>query len=245
DTFDYIYSIHDQKFRGFVARPKKITDHIPAVIVAHDWSGRNQFACEQAQLLAKMGYIGFALDMYGNGVIGANNAEKNNLMQPLLNNRSLLRTYIQAAFNAVASLSGVNRAKIAVIGYCFGGLCALDLARSGVDLLATVSFHGLLNRPLGLPETPILSKVLVLHGYDDPSVKPDAVHAFCQEMTRTQVDWQMHMYGHTKHAFTNPVACDHSLGLVYSPIAAKRAWKAMVSFLQESFEEYEVGVNDV
>ena len=157
------------------------------------------------------------------------------LMQPLANDRRLVRTRIRAAFDAVIAMPEVDSSRVAAIGFCFGGLCVLDLARSGAPVKGVVSFHGLLNKPTDLNEHPISSKVLVLHGYEDPMVKSEQVSAFCQEMTEAGVDWQVHTYGHTKHAFTNPLANDAKLGLAYNEVAAHRSWTAMANFLKEVF----------
>jgi dienelactone hydrolase len=206
----------------------------PIVIVAHDWSGRNEFACEKARALANLGYAGFALDMYGKGKIGKTKEEKVALMQPLADNRRLLQQRIQAAFNTVSQLTNVNTQKIAAIGFCFGGLCVLDLARSGTKLAGVISFHGL----LGAPDTPsesIHAKILTLHGYDDPMVTPEHVMSFADEMTTAKVDWQIQMYGNTMHAFTNPEANDPEFGTVYNKTTANRAWQSMELFLKELF----------
>jgi len=133
------------------------------------------------------------------------------------------------------AMDEVDSSRIAVIGFCFGGLCALDLARSGANILGVVSFHGLLNKPSEHNRHKIKAKVLALHGYDDPMVTPKHVNDFCKEMTDAGVDWQMHMYGHTQHAFTNPQAHDKTLGTIYNAQAEHRSLQAMSNFLQELF----------
>lgn len=232
-TSNYLYHHGEQELHGFLAYDDSHDRPRPAVIVVHDWSGRNDFACEKAEMLAGMGYLGFALDMYGNGRIGASTHEKTGLMEPLINDRRLLRDRIQAAFDAVVAMSEVDNSRIAVIGFCFGGLCALDLARSGAEVRAVVSFHGLLNKPKLLSNKEIQAKILVLHGYDDPMVTPADVNDFCEEMTTAKVDWQVHIYGHTQHAFTNPHAHDTQLGTIYNAKAERRALAAMTNFLHE------------
>lgn len=232
-TSNYLYHHGEQELHGFLAYDDSHDNPRPAVLVVHDWSGRNDFACEKATMLAELGYLGFALDMYGQGRIGESTQEKTGLMEPLINDRQLLANRIRAAYDAVVAMPEVDYKRIAVIGFCFGGLCALDLARSGADLKAVVSFHGLLNKPKDIPNQPISAKILALHGYDDPMVKPDAVSVFCQEMTEAEVDWQVHIYGNTQHAFTNPQAHDMQLGTVYNQTAEKRAFQAMTNFLEE------------
>lgn len=205
----------------------------PAVLIVHDWSGRNAFACQKAEMLASLGYVGFAVDMYGDGEIGETVEQKTGLMQSVMHDRGFLRARILAALNAVSSLEQVDPHRIAVIGFCFGGLCALDLARSGANIRGTVSFHGLLNKAEDLTNQPIKSKILVLHGYDDPMTKPEQINEFCHEMTDAGVDWQVHMYGQIQHAFTNPQANEASLGLLYNQTAEHRSLQAMTNFLQE------------
>lgn len=234
---DYVYHHNDEALHGFLAYNEQDKKARPAVLVAHDWSGRNDFAREKAKMLADLGYVGFALDMYGSGRTGETTEEKKALMNPLATDRQFLRERILAGFEAIKMIPQVNPQKIAAIGFCFGGLCVLDLARSGADIKGVVSFHGLLDKPDTLKSEKITAKVLVLHGYDDPMVRPDQVNEFCEEMTEAQVDWQVHQYGHAKHAFANPQAHDHQLGTVYNPLAEKRSLQSMKNFLQEIFME--------
>lgn len=225
-----------QALRSFLAYDDTSHQARPLVMVMPDWSGRNAFACEKAKMLASLGYIGLALDLYGDGQVGETNQEKTILMAPLIENRAFLRERLMVHFEQTQHLPYVDLNQIGAMGFCFGGLCALDLARSGALLKGVVSFHGLLNAPIGLPKHAIQAKVLALHGYDDPMVRPDAVQSFCEEMTAAGVDWQVHMYGHTKHAFTNPLAHDEALGTVYNHCAESRALTAMENFWQEIFD---------
>ena len=207
----------------------------PAVLVAPDWSGKNDFACQKAEQLAELGYIGFALDMYGKGKLGETKEEKIALMSPFMEDRALLRQRMLAALDAVNKLENINPSRIGAIGFCFGGLCVLDLARSGADVRGVVSFHGLLGAPSNLPDKKIQAKILALHGYDDPMVPPEQVAEFQKEMTKTKVDWQIHIYGNTMHAFMNQKANDPGFGTVYNPLTEKRAWLAMKDFFAEIF----------
>lgn len=218
---------------GYLAEDKNKKGKKPAVIVAHDWSGRNEFAERKAELLAEWGYIGFAIDMYGIGKLGKTTEEKMGLMKPLKDDRAALRERILSGFNALKTVPDVDLNRIAAIGFCFGGLCVLDLARSGADLKGIVSFHGLLDKPRDLASKEILAKVLVLHGHDDPSVPPEQVLAFEKEMTNASVDWQVHVYGGVVHGFTNPHANDKASGIVFNPLAEKRSMLAMKNFLEE------------
>jgi dienelactone hydrolase len=208
----------------------------PAVLVAHDWSGRREFACKAAERVADMGYVGFALDMYGKGIFGADgDVEKNGaLMSPFAKDRALLRRRIGAALNTVQQLPQVDGTKIAAMGYCFGGMCVLELARSGADVRGVVSIHGIF-APGNVANEKITAKVLCLHGHDDPMVPPEQVIAFETEMTQAGVDWQIHIYGGTMHAFTNPKANNPDFGTVYKEAAANRAYQSIANFLREIF----------
>lgn len=223
----------DKSLHGFIAYNDEDTQQRPAILIAHDWTGRNEFACLKAEKLASLGYVGFAVDMYGNAQLGKDNDEKSSLMKPLIEDRTLLSTRINAAYDAVKKLPQVDSNKIFVMGYCFGGLCALDLARSGAKLLGAISFHGLLTAPENNSEN-ILAKILVLHGYDDPMVPLSQVETFANEMNSKSVDWQIHMYGNTMHAFTNPLANDPKFGTVYDKQADQRSWQALCQFLNEN-----------
>lgn len=232
---NHVYNDKQQELHGFLAYDEKIDTPRPTVLIAHDWSGRNDFACIKAQELAQMGYVGFALDMFGKAHVAVELEDKQALIEPLLADRALLQQRITAALTETRSLPQVDPNRIAVIGFCFGGLCALDLARSGAKIQGVVSFHGLLNKPEIPLAKEIEAKILVLHGYDDPMVKPEEVQSFCQEMTKAKADWQVHMYGQVQHGFTNPLAHDSKLGIEYNQIAAQRAWLSMMNFLREIF----------
>lgn len=231
---EYIeYNDNDVVLEGYYVYDDQIKEKKPAVLVAHDWSGKNDFARQKAEKLAQLGYVGFALDMYGKGKAGNTNEEKTALMQPLMKDRAKLQQRIVSAYTAIKKLDRVDSQSIGAIGFCFGGLCVLDLARSGVDVKAVVSFHGLLTAPENIPAHNIKAHVLVLHGFNDPMVTPEHVTAFGNEMTQAKVDWQVHMYGNAMHGFTNPEANDPQFGTVYDKKADSRSWQAMVSFLKE------------
>lgn len=231
------YHDEDVKLEGFYTYPDEIKGKQPAVLVCHDWSGRNQFACQKAEKLAELGYVGFALDMYGNGKIANTKDEKMSLIKPFMENREKLQKRILTAFEAVKSLEQVDSNKIGAIGFCFGGLCVLDLARRGVDIKGVVSFHGLLQPPENNAEQSIKAKILVLHGFDDPMATHDHIIKFGDEMTKAKADWEMDIYGNTMHAFTNPEANDPGFGTVYNKTADAHSWIRMKEFFKEVFKE--------
>ena len=218
---------------GYLAYPDQHQLPLPCVMVAHDWRGRGEAACGKARQLASMGYAGFAIDMYGDAKLGNDNDQRRALMTPLLQNRKLLADRMLVIFKTLCSLPQVNAEKIAAIGYCFGGLCVLDLARAGASIKGVVSLHGILSEPPIASVGTIKAKILVLHGYDDPLVPPEQVTQFASEMTLKKVDWQVHMYGLTAHSFTNPDANDASMGLHYNEAADKRSWTTTALFLND------------
>jgi dienelactone hydrolase len=223
----------DVLLEAFFAFDDSLSDRRPAILINHTWAGRDDFVAEKAKKIAAIGYVGFAVDMYGKGVSGSSAEENAKLMQPFMNNREMLQKRMQAALYAVKLMPWVDDSKIAAIGFCFGGLCSLDLARTGADLKGVVSFHGLLGAPGNTGGNAIKAKVLALHGHDDPMVPVEQVVAFEQEMTEAGADWQLHTFGNTLHAFTNPVANNPDFGAAYQPDADRRSWLAMENFLTE------------
>jgi dienelactone hydrolase len=156
-------------------------------------------------------------------------------MTRLRSDRSALRDRLLAVLEVTRQQPGVAADRIAAIGFCFGGQCVLDLARSGADLAGVASFHGLFDPP-GLPPQPIGAKVVAYHGWDDPMVPPDAVVALARELTEAGADWQIHAYGHVAHGFTNPAATQIGVpGVEYDERAARRSWTALNDFLDELF----------
>lgn len=233
-TREVEYTHRDVVFEGIVAVDNATEKQRPVVLVSHAWGGRDDFSVQKARQLAKMGYVGFALDLYGKGVKGSSKEENSALMAPLLEDRLLLQARMEKAVEVATEQPEADSKKVAAIGYCFGGLCVLDLARTGSKVNAVVSFHGLFTPPNNTAGRKIKSRVLVLHGYDDPMAAPDSVVALADELSEAEADWQIHAYGGTMHAFTNPAAADPEFGTVYSADADKRSWRSMSDFLKDS-----------
>ncbi|GJM14645.1 MAG: carboxymethylenebutenolidase [Pseudohongiella sp.] len=229
------YAVAGDLFEAHVAYPDRSAP-APVVLVAHDWSGRREFACAAAERIAGMGYVGFALDMYGKGVFGSDGDVEGNsaLMNPLAGDRALLRRRVNGALEAARALEEVDSDKVAAMGFCFGGMCVLELARSGADVAGVISIHGIFS-PGEIPNESITAKVLCLHGHDDPMVPPEQVLEFETEMTAAGVDWQLHAYGQTSHAFTNPAANNPDFGTVFNANAERRSYQALGNFLEEIF----------
>jgi dienelactone hydrolase len=218
---------------GFFCHDDSRPGPLPGLLIAHDWSGRGEFVERKARRLAWHGFATFALDMFGKGKRGTTNEECSALITPLVQDRVLLARRVTAALTTVKGLPEVDARRVAAMGFCFGGMCVLDLARSGAELRGVTSFHGLL-KPNGLPsQGNIRAKVLMLHGYADPMGPPEDVLAIGKELTEAGADWQLHAYGNTLHAFTNPHANDRAHGMVYDESADRRAWHTLLQFLEE------------
>ena len=226
------YQSGDKSFEGFLAQPEG--DSNPCVLIAHTWAGRDAFVEEKAKLLTKLGYAAFAIDMYGDGKIGTSNEENAGMMQPLLDDREELARRALASLDAVSKIDSIDASKIVIMGYCFGGLVSMDLARTGADIKGAVSFHGFLAGPENSTNE-IKAKLLALHGDSDPMVGQDQIESFRQEMTSKKVDWQLHVFGGAMHSFTNPEANDPDFGAVYSKSADERSWKIFTDLLKELF----------
>jgi dienelactone hydrolase len=231
----FAYLDGQQELDGYVARPAGAVARAPIVLVAHAWGGQDDFARAKADMIASLGYIGFAIDVYGKGRRGNSPEENSKLMMPWIENRGALRTRLLSAVAAAANVDGADASRVAVIGFCFGGLCAFDLARANAPgLRAAIGFHALFGAPNLGAQPPIGAKVLALHGYDDPMATPEQMVGIAKEMTDAQADWQIVAYGGTGHAFTNPHAHDRASGMFYREIIADRAFAAMRGLLAEA-----------
>ena len=229
------YKDGDVLLEGYLAWDDTNSDRRPGVLIAHAWAGRSEFEEGKAESLAELGYVGFALDLYGKGMRGSNAEENTALMQPLLDDRETLQRRMTLALEQIRKQEIVDASRVAAMGFCFGGLSVLDLARTGAELSGVASFHGLFNAPGNTANNRINASVLVMHGWDDPMAKPDQVLALAEELTVMGADWQIHGYGNTMHAFTNPAANDPEFGTVYNERADRRSWQSLQLFLAEIF----------
>lgn len=229
------YTDSDRVYEGMLAWDDSTTVSRPGVLVAHTIRGRTAFEEGKARDLAALGYTAFALDVYGKSALRGNESNMRAHMQQLLEDRADLQRRLKVSLRTMQEQSLLDERRVAAIGFCFGGLCALDIARTGESLAGVVSFHGLLAAPGNTSGNAIKAKVLVLHGWDDPLATPQSVIALGEELTRMSADWQLHAYGNTLHAFTNPAAADRIRGTVYNAVADQRSWMAMRNFLGELF----------
>ena len=235
------YKIGDKTFEGSVSRPAQMpAGKVPGVLVFHDWTGYGPFTRERAEDLAKLGYIAFAADMYGQGVHAQNPQEAGKLAGAFYQDKeaSLFRTRTQAALAELLKQPGVDPARIGAIGFCFGGTCALELARAGAAVPAVVTFHGGLKttRPAQAGEVKT-KEMLILHGSLDPTVPPTDVANFMIEMNAAKVPYKLVAYPRAVHAFTNPAAgSDLSKPTAYSPEVAAAAYAEMREFFGRMFQ---------
>jgi len=237
ETQSVEYKHGDVVLQGYLAYPADITGKRPGVLVVHEWWGHNEYARNRAEQLAELGYVAFALDMYGKGITTDDPQKAGELAGQFYQDRQLMRDRASAGLEILKKQKYTDNNKLAVIGFCFGGTTALELARGGAEIQGCVSFHGGLNTPNTEDGKNIKASILVLHGADDPYVKTEEVLAFQDEMRQAGVDWQMNYFSGAVHAFTNPAAgSDNSTGAAYNAKAAKRSWKAMREFFNEIFK---------
>lgn len=231
-TTEFIdYEQDGELFQGYLALPE---DKPKAVIaLVHAWGGLSAYEQEKTEALANWGYAGFAVDVYGKGKRGASPEENEALMGPLVGNRTLLQSRLERGLTVAKQNTGLSKA--AAIGFCFGGLAVLDMARTNMAVEGVASFHGLLGAPGNTADT-IKPKVLALHGWDDPMATPEDVTAFGKEMNGAKADWQLHAYGGVLHAFTNKEANAPDQGAQYSADADRRSMLACRNFLGELFD---------
>jgi dienelactone hydrolase len=201
--------------------------------------GLNDYAKRRVEQLAELGYVAFAADIYGEGRIAVDIEEARQLSGTYKGDRPLFRARVAAGLETLKAQPSVDPARVAAIGYCFGGTAVLELARGGAEVAGVVSFHGGLDSPTPEDAKNIRAKVLVLHGADDPLVPPAEVLAFEEEMRQGGVDWQLISYGGAVHGFTNPASGDDpsGRGVAYNAVADARSWAAMRQFFAELFEE--------
>lgn len=222
---------------GFLAYDDASSNSRPGVLIVHEWMGINDYTKRRAVMLAEMGYVAFAADIFGKGVRPNSVQEASEQAAKYKGDRPLLRARALAGLNQLKKNGLVDSMKIAAIGYCFGGTTVLELARAGADVAGVVSFHGGLDMPNPDDTKKIKAKVLICHGGDDPYVPTEQVADFQNQLRQAKVDWQFIAYGGAVHSFTNPDAGDDpSKGAAYNAAADRRSWEAMKQFFAEIFK---------
>jgi dienelactone hydrolase len=230
------YKDGDSVLKGFFAYNADLTTKLPAVLIVHEWWGLNDYPKMRALQLAELGYAVFAVDMYGDGKVAGSSEEAGKLAGNIRGDIPKLRNRINIALDWLKQNPHVNPDKVAAIGYCFGGMVALELARSGAAINGVVVFHGGLITPNPADTKNIKAKILVCTGGDDKSIPEKDIIAFQKEMNDAKVDWQLNIYSGAVHAFTNPKSGNNpASGVAYNEEADKRSFEAMRQFFLEIF----------
>lgn len=230
------YKEGDTVLEGYLAWDDAAKGKRPGVLVVHAWMGLDDNARHRAEMLARLGYVAFAADIYGKGVRPKDAAEAGKLAGLYKGDRAKLRARVAAGLATLVAQPKVDATRTAAIGYCFGGTTVLELARSGAQVSGVVSFHGGLDSPTPADGKSIKARVLALHGAADPYVKPTDKAAFEAELAGANVDWQLVEYGGAVHCFTHADAgTDASKGCAYDAKADARSWAAMRAFFDELF----------
>lgn len=222
-------------FEGVAAWDDAVAGPRPCVLVLPNVLGQKEADNRKAEALAGLGYVALAADLFGKGKRTTLQAEDRSRYMDALNaDRALLRDRLAASLAALTGLAQADPDKAAAIGFCFGGKCVLDMARAGLGIRGGVSFHGVYDPPEHAGVSPITVKLLICHGWDDPISPPEATVALAEELTARGADWQLHVYGHAGHAFTD-VGRAGPGDIAYEPRADRRSWRAMTDFFAELF----------
>jgi dienelactone hydrolase len=230
------YEHNGVKLEGYMAYDDSVQGKRPGVLVVHEWWGLNDYARGRAEQLAAMGYVAFALDMYGAGKVTQHPSQAGEWSKKVRQNIDLWRGRALAGLEVLKRDPNVDQDRIAAIGYCFGGATVQHLAYSGAHIRGVVSFHGSLVPPAEGAAGVVKAKILICHGADDSLVKDDHLIEYLNAMRQSGLDWQMVFYGGARHSFTNPDADKVGMGpLKYSPSADARSWSHMKVFFQEIF----------
>ena len=228
------YSDGDVELQGLLFRAQEEPGKQPLILIAPTAWGQSSFERDTAKELVASGYSALVLDLYGGGAHYDTQQGCQAAMAPLLQDRNMLRRRIRAGLTAGRACSGLDCDRIVAIGFCFGGLSVVELARSGAELAGVVGFHALLSQGEPAPEQqPIRTRLLILHGQRDPLVPPEQVMAFEEEMRAADADWQLLSFGLAGHSFSMPQAADREEGYRYHPLTCARAWRSCRDFLAE------------
>lgn len=220
---------HMAVFDAMVAGPR------PGIVLFPNVLGTKDTDFDYAEKVVALGYAVLVADVYGQGKRTKRGEPDAAIYMDELNaDRMLMQARVGAAHALLKEIPQVDAASTAAIGFCFGGKCVLDLARSGADIAGGVSFHGVYDAP-PFPNAAITAKLLICHGWDDPIAPPDATVALARELTQAGCDWQIHAYGHTGHAFTDRAVNMPEKGLAYQPDADRRSFRSMKDFLADLF----------
>ncbi len=227
--------------KGYLAYDENIKGKRPGVLVVHEWWGQNEYARKRARMLAELGYTALAVDMYGEGKTATHPDDAGKFSSETMKNFPVAKERFEAAMNFLKKQPTVDPARIAAIGYCFGGGVVLNMVRQGADLKAVASFHGSLAAVKPAQAGKVKAKIRVYNGEDDKFTPQEKIDAFMQEMRDARVDFQFINYPGAVHSFTNPEADElgkkFSLPMAYNADADKRSWEDMTNFFAEVFKK--------
>jgi len=228
------YKHGDAILQGYLAYDDSFKGKRPGVLIVHQWKGFSDYVVKRANQLAKLGFVAFALDMYGKDVRATNHEEAAGLSGIYFNDRKLMRDRARAGLDILLKEKKTDKKKLAAIGYCFGGTTVLEMARGGLNLRGVVSFHGVLNIPTPTDPKLLRAKILILHGANDTYTSKEQLERFEADLKQANADWQMISYGGAVHSFTVPEAGnDPTKGAAYNKRADERSWRAMLNFFDE------------
>lgn len=233
------YQDGDVTLEGYVAYPdsENFSGNRPGILIVHQWKGLGEYEKQRADMLADLGYVAFAIDMYGQGVRPSSTEEASAESSKYKNDPALARQRLHAALDKALTLSNIDKENIAILGYCFGGTMALELARSGANVNAAVSFHGGLTTKKKAENDAITATIQIHHGAADPYVSAEEVSGFKEEMENANADWHFISYADAVHAFTEKEAGnDPSKGVAYDEKADKRSWAYTLALFEQVFE---------
>jgi dienelactone hydrolase len=232
------YQENGVSLQGYLAYDNALKGKRPGVLVVHEWWGLNEYAQKRARQLAGLGYVAFALDMYGKDKVTDHPDQAKEFMSKVTANVETWQKRALAGLAVLKKQSITDPSRIAAIGYCFGGSTVQQLAYSGADISGIVSFHGSPIPPTESAAKHTKAKILICHGAADPFTKPEALQAYIAAMNASGLNWEMIIYGNAKHGFTNPGADKHGMAaLGYNPTADRRSWDNMKQFFNEIFSK--------
>jgi dienelactone hydrolase len=232
------YNDDSVSLQGFLAYDNALKGKRPGVLVVHEWWGLNDYARKRATQLAGLGYVAFALDMYGKDKVTNHPGQAKEFSKQVTENVKFWQKRALAGLAVLKKQPVTDPSRIAAIGYCFGGSTVQQLAYSGADIRGIVSFHGSLIPPTESAVKQTKAKFLICHGASDPFSTPEALQTYITAMNASGIDWKMSIYAHAKHAFTNPDADKYGMAaLGYNRTADRRSWEDMKQFFNDIFSD--------
>lgn len=235
------YEVDGEPYTGYLAYDDAVEGERPGVLVVHEWWGHNEFARQQAEMLAGAGYTALALDMYGAGKVADHPEDAEAFMNEATSDPQAMEARFREAMALLQAHETVDDTRIAAQGYCFGGAVVLNMARLGLDLAGVVSFHGSLGTQAPAEPGAVKARIRAYTGGADPFVPAEQVTAFVAEMQAAEADVSLRSFPGVRHSFMNPGADEvgeqFDMPLAYDEEAATRAWQGTMAFYRELFDQ--------